>query len=136
MDKARKRLYATTRWREARARYLRANPVCRACGRQATVVDHMLGHGEGWRATFWLTQHWQPLCHACHSRKTVTVDMRIHEGKDAQGAFSKRAGGDGSVPGQKLTPRAGPREAPETASWPPNRAETAINLIERLKRKP
>lgn len=85
------------RWREAREAYLRARcdhdgaapPAdcpdcagtglkhrwCRLCkveGRglaMATDVDHIKPHG-GNPAQFWNRSNWQPLCGACHRKKT------------------------------------------------------------------
>ena len=55
-------------------------PWCRECARvyppddprhrtRATVVDHIVPH-RGDRALFWAENNWQPLCKACHDRKT------------------------------------------------------------------
>ncbi|GEB79233.1 hypothetical protein DDE01_06480 [Desulfovibrio desulfuricans] len=55
---------------------LREEPLCRACAAQgritaATDVDHIVSRAQGGtddRANL------QPLCHACHSRKTAQQD--------------------------------------------------------------
>ena len=57
-------------WRKARATFLRRNPLCVDCGRPATVVDHIVPH-RGDTNKFWDTENWQPLCAACHNRKTA-----------------------------------------------------------------
>lgn len=61
------------RWRRVRAAYLRSHPVCVMCGAQAVVVDHIVPH-RGDMRLFWNHDNWQPLCKACHSRKTAETD--------------------------------------------------------------
>ena len=34
--------YSNTAWRTFRADFLRLNPTCVVCGKQATVVDHVI----------------------------------------------------------------------------------------------
>ena len=65
-----------SRWRAARKSYLQRNPLCKQCfdeGRltPATVVDHIIPH-RGDEKLFWDEGNWQPLCKACHDRKTGT----------------------------------------------------------------
>lgn len=67
-----------SRWRKARNRYLKANPLCIHCKEQgkltrATVVDHIRPH-RGDKKLFWDESNWQPLCKKCHDRKTMTED--------------------------------------------------------------
>ena len=67
-----------SRWRAARNRYLKANPLCVRCRKQgkltkATVVDHIVPH-RGDRTLFWDESNWQPLCKRCHDKKTMTED--------------------------------------------------------------
>jgi len=67
-----------SRWRKARARFLKANPLCVRCkeaGRlvKATVVDHKVPH-RGDTGLFWDESNWQPLCKQCHDKKTMTED--------------------------------------------------------------
>ena len=62
------------RWRRARALFLRKYPLCVGCIREnqltpATVVDHIIPH-RGDERLFWDQSNWQPLCKACHDRKT------------------------------------------------------------------
>lgn len=62
------------RWRRLRLMFLRAHPLCVECQRvgrvvPATDVDHIVTKRDGG------TDAWdnlQALCHACHSRKTMT----------------------------------------------------------------
>jgi len=69
--------YHTTRWRKLRARILSAEPLCRHCLARdsrpvaATEVDHVVRH-QGDIKKFWLTENLQPLCSACHARKSAT----------------------------------------------------------------
>lgn len=62
------------KWRRARKRFLRSHPLCANCLSQglltpATVMDHIVPH-RGDHRLFWDEQNWQPLCKACHDRKT------------------------------------------------------------------
>lgn len=62
------------KWRAARDRYLRRNPLCAECLKAgiltpATVVDHVIPH-RGDKQLFWNEKNWQPLCKNCHDRKT------------------------------------------------------------------
>jgi len=62
------------KWREARAAFLRRNPLCLECFTEgklepATVVDHIIPH-RGDSKLFWDQRNWQPLCKSCHDRKT------------------------------------------------------------------
>ena len=62
------------KWRRARKRFLQRHPLCANCLSQgvltpATVVDHIVPH-RGDHRLFWDEQNWQPLCKACHDRKT------------------------------------------------------------------
>ena len=63
-----------SRWQKARKAYLRSHPLCKKClseGRYtpATVVDHIIPH-RGNQQLFWDMTNWQPLCKACHDKKT------------------------------------------------------------------
>ena len=63
-----------SKWRGARLRFLRENPLCTQCRKRgkftpATVVDHIIPH-RGDRRLFWDKNNWQPLCKSCHDRKT------------------------------------------------------------------
>ncbi len=67
------------KWRQARAIFLKRNPLCVHCKRDgkvtpATEVDHIIPH-RGNLALFWdkLT-NWMALCKPCHSKKTATED--------------------------------------------------------------
>ena len=59
------------RWRQARAAFLASHPACVApgCTQPATDVDHIVPH-KGDYALMWTETNWQPLCSACHSKKT------------------------------------------------------------------
>lgn len=61
-------------WREARAAFLAANPLCAECRRNgklepATRADHIIPH-RGDKQLFWNESNWQGLCERCHNRKT------------------------------------------------------------------
>lgn len=66
------------KWQQARSGYLNKHPLCRICDAQgrlriATVVDHVVAH-NGDQTLFWNSSNWQPLCKACHDRKTAKHD--------------------------------------------------------------
>jgi len=72
--------YNSTRWREARLRFLRQNPLCECvdCKRlnrllPATVVDHKIPH-KGNINLFWDMSNWQPMAKRCHDRKSAKED--------------------------------------------------------------
>ena len=60
-------------WQKARENFLRHHPVCAMCGSVATVVDHIIPH-RGNKELFWDHKNWQPLCKACHDKKTGLHD--------------------------------------------------------------
>ena len=58
------------RWQQARARHLKASPLCVMCERQgrikaADVVDHIIPH-RGDQSLFWDETNWQSLCRWHH----------------------------------------------------------------------
>ena len=58
------------RWQQARAVFLRENPLCCMCLAddvltEATVVDHITPH-RGDDSLFWDRANWQPLCKRHH----------------------------------------------------------------------
>ena len=59
------------KWRRIRAQFLKKHPECVECGQPATDVDHIVPRAAG-GSDQW--SNLQPLCHACHSRKTVAQD--------------------------------------------------------------
>ena len=65
-------------WQKAARAFLNANPLCAECLKQgryvkATVVDHIVPH-RGDQKLFWDRNNWQPLCKACHDKKTFEED--------------------------------------------------------------
>ncbi|SEF71738.1 HNH endonuclease [Thauera chlorobenzoica] len=59
------------KWQQARARFLKAHPLCSYCQREgritlATVVDHIEPH-RGDERLFWDQGNWMALCASCHS---------------------------------------------------------------------
>ena len=62
------------RWRKARSLFLKQHPLCAFCQAEgkvvsATVVDHIIPH-RGDQKLFWDQANWEPLCKACHDKKT------------------------------------------------------------------
>jgi 5-methylcytosine-specific restriction protein A len=72
-DRSSLSLLKSREWRKERAAFLYCFPRCLACGRPASVVDHLIPH-RGVEAAFWDRTRWQPLCASCHSRKTAMLD--------------------------------------------------------------
>lgn len=62
-------LYHCDRWRRERKEFLKENPSCVYCGEPATLIDHVIPH-NGDETLFWEKSNWQPLCAACHKKKT------------------------------------------------------------------
>ena len=65
-----------TRWQRIRKAILLAEPLCRACAAKGEIkpaehVDHIIPLAQGGTHE---ARNLQPLCHACHSRKTVMED--------------------------------------------------------------
>lgn len=92
------------RWRAASKAFLLEHPLCAECARRgettlAAVVDHVLPH-RGDPELFWDRANWQPLCKACHDRKTAR-----ESGWTARGG---PRGDGGSLPTSGVD-RAGPR---------------------------
>lgn len=74
-----RRLRRTNRYREARAAFLAANPLCAACHADgaitpATELDHIEPIHRG--GDFWCRDNWQGLCRPCHERKTASENMK------------------------------------------------------------
>ena len=63
----------SSKWRQAREGFLKANPTCAICNAPATVVDHIAPH-KGNKQLFWDRSNWQQICAPCHNRKTATHD--------------------------------------------------------------
>jgi 5-methylcytosine-specific restriction enzyme A len=61
------------KWQQARAEFLKSNPVCLTCGAPSNVVDHIKPH-KGDQGLFWRRSNWQPLCTPCHNSKTARQD--------------------------------------------------------------
>lgn len=55
-----------SKWRAARAEFLKTHPKCTRCGAPATIVDHVTPH-RGDKKLMWRRSNWQPLCVPCHS---------------------------------------------------------------------
>ncbi len=66
-------------WEAYRKRFLAINKECYACGRPATVVDHLKPH-QGDVVLFKKTDNHIPLCITCHNTVTAKFDMRYREG--------------------------------------------------------
>lgn len=73
-----RRILTSYKWRETvRRSYFSNHPFCIHCPPHlftpATDIDHI----KPWRyypELFWDEKNWQPLCHSCHSKKTISED--------------------------------------------------------------
>lgn len=82
-EKARASAYARgygRRWQKASKGFLLAHPLCADpfkdhgnAPRAAAVTDHIVPH-KGDMGLFWNPKNWQPLCKACHDKKTAKED--------------------------------------------------------------
>ena len=70
-----KRFYAGQYWRDLRASYLAAHPVCSEpnCSARATVADHMIPRKAG-GADIW--ENLRSYCHGHHSARTAREQAR------------------------------------------------------------
>lgn len=79
-DNSYRRGYATKRWREYRAGFLRENPWCVRCLYKFSIevpafaVDHIRAVSGPDDPDFWTPSNHQGLCKRCHSWKTATCD--------------------------------------------------------------
>jgi len=65
-----KRLYNSRRWKRLARDFLDTHRWCIICHKPATETDHKEPH-RGNDELFWNEVNLQPLCHICHSRKTM-----------------------------------------------------------------
>lgn len=72
------------RWRKLRRIVLAESPICNHCGAPAVDVDHIIPLSRGGTHD---RENLQPLCHACHSRKTVLEDGGLGYGRSRQKDF-------------------------------------------------
>ena len=75
-------------WQKARARYLKAHPLCVQCLKEghavtATVVDHIRPH-RGDPVLFWDEKNWQSLCKPCHEKRHGTKITILSIGSDGR----------------------------------------------------
>ena len=75
-----KRLYDSQKWRKARKRFLKQNPLCVYCQRSgrtsaATIVDHIVPHKNN-KKLFWNEKNWQALCKNCHDSVKAMEESR------------------------------------------------------------
>jgi 5-methylcytosine-specific restriction protein A len=70
-------------WVRYRAKFLKENPRCYACGEPATVTDHLRPH-QGDKGLFEKTDNHIPLCKRDHDTVTAKFDMRFKAGNSIE----------------------------------------------------
>jgi 5-methylcytosine-specific restriction protein A len=78
---ARAGFYRTRAWRERSKRQLAAEPLCRSCGRPASVADHVVALGLGGSPDGEL----QSLCKPCHTKKSASEGGKAAKQKRQKG---------------------------------------------------
>ena len=73
-------LYESARWRQLRKGFLKKNPFCFVCGKEATIADHITPH-RGNIELFYNEDNLQPMCWSCHSAKTLRENNYFHRGE-------------------------------------------------------
>lgn len=66
-------------WEKYRARFLKVNYQCYACGSRASVVDHLIPH-QGNHELFRKLDNHIPLCVRCHNTVTSQFDRNAKSG--------------------------------------------------------
>lgn len=79
------------KWREARAAYLKAHPLCVYCAKvgrvtAAEVVNHKIPH-RGDQVLFWSRENWESLCKRHHDSDAQIAEKsgKVRTKFDAQG---------------------------------------------------
>lgn len=63
-------------WRRERLEFLKRNPLCRRCGKPATVVNHITAH-KGDMRLFWAKEtNWEAVCKPCHDSRIQSEERR------------------------------------------------------------
>ena len=78
-------LYNDDRYRKARVRFLKQNPLCVDCEKRgqlipATRLDHIRDH-KGDLVLFWDENNWQGLCERDHNSKTARTNNKGINGR-------------------------------------------------------
>jgi 5-methylcytosine-specific restriction protein A len=80
-------------WRRYSRTFLAEHPFCAECGEIAQHTDHKVAVSGPSDSLFWEPTNHQPLCHACHSRKTATIDRHSPRHALARGQSAMGGGG-------------------------------------------
>ncbi|WP_083283820.1 HNH endonuclease [Staphylococcus sp. HMSC10C03] len=71
------RFYKSKQWQNTRELVMIDNHyLCRQCGRQANVVDHIIPTKVDWSKRL-EKENLQPLCNECHNRKTKREQSEV-----------------------------------------------------------
>lgn len=82
-------------WSWYRARFIRDNPACAACGAEAEEVDHTLAISLG--GSMWDEGNHQPLCVSCHKAKTAEDRAKLAAARRLRSAVGTGVGLDGPL---------------------------------------
>lgn len=95
--------YDSPEWRGLSAAFLKRHPVC-ACGRPAQHADHRVPVRDGGAFLDW--SNLQPLCKACHSRKSAQEHRFGREGNQPMSVDSSEPPRSLDFWRQRLRPKA------------------------------
>ncbi|PTF39282.1 HNH endonuclease [Staphylococcus chromogenes] len=71
------RFYKSRQWQRMREIVLMENDyICRSCGRQAQMVDHIIPTKVDWSKRL-EKENLQPLCYKCHNQKTKREQKEV-----------------------------------------------------------
>ena len=75
--------YNSRTWRTLRKYVLMGEPLCRDCGKPATVVDHIRPISDGGARLD--IENLQPLCFKCHNRKSARESVEKKRNSEEKG---------------------------------------------------
>ena len=73
-----KKFFSSAAWVAVRVALLSTMPLCAMCGNIATDVDHRQPRSQLPESEWLRLENLQPLCHACHAKKTYRETLGNH----------------------------------------------------------